>query len=209
VYAAERSIEAWTNQGDMTLDEIRAWLTKIFASAWFKKHYPKAKVWELKDGRGRRMAGGHGTRIHNECSLTLPRWARSRAVVLHELAHGLVDLHAPVDHAAHGWEFCEIFLDLVRHFLGRQAYEDLRSAFKEHRVRYTAPRKRRPLTEAQKAALRERLKKARAAKQAKEELEKMESAMQLGKWFRERWAAASHKETSMPFVKLDTGMEEE
>ena len=45
----------------------------------------------VTDGRGRRHACGSRTAIK------LPRWARTRAVVLHECAHGMAnDQHGPV-----------------------------------------------------------------------------------------------------------------
>ena len=45
---------------------------------------------EVTDGRGRRHACG------SRDVIKLPRWARTRAVVLHECAHGLApDLHGP------------------------------------------------------------------------------------------------------------------
>jgi hypothetical protein len=45
---------------------------------------------KVEDGRGRRHAAG------SRAAIKLPRWARTRAVVLHECAHGMAyDQHGP------------------------------------------------------------------------------------------------------------------
>ncbi|MGE3877377.1 MAG: hypothetical protein AB7F74_30830, partial [Parvibaculaceae bacterium] len=56
------------------------------------------------DGRGRRHACG------SRESIKLPRWARSRPVVLHECAHGLApDKHGP--------QFVRTYIELLAQFL--------------------------------------------------------------------------------------------
>ena len=80
----------------------------------------------------------------------------------HELSH----LLQPSGSAAHGWQFCSIELRLVRHFLGKEAYDKLKAEFKAGRVRFTKPRAKRELTPEQRAVLGERMAVARAAKAA-------------------------------------------
>lgn len=78
----------------------------------------------------------------------------------HELAHHLTR-HAD---EAHGWEFCATLLWLVRSRYGADVHDQLRAAFREHRVRYTAPRARRQLSDEQRVAASARLAAARAAR---------------------------------------------
>jgi uncharacterized membrane protein len=63
--------------------------------------------------------------------------------------------------AGHGWQFAETYLLLVRHVMGVDAHDRLKAQFKEHRVRFREPKKRRELSEEQRQALRERLYEAR------------------------------------------------
>ena len=59
----------------------------------------------VTDGRGRRHACGSREVIK------LPRWARTRPLVLHECAHGLAaDKHGP--------EFVRVYVDLLVRFMG-------------------------------------------------------------------------------------------
>jgi len=63
------------------------------------------------DGRGTRNAHGSPWRV------SLPRWARTGRVVLHEAAHGLTKIYCP-GKAAHGPEFVAIFAELLNIFYG-------------------------------------------------------------------------------------------
>lgn len=160
VYAAEKAavLASWNSRLE-TLPEIQDYLQDMMNRAWFKRRWPWiTKVPRLKDGRGTTHArGGAG-------GLNLPRWARSEVVVLHEMSHYLCDMTLHQPHAAHGWQFCEVYLTLVRFQCGKGAHDLLRDQFKQHKVRFKPPQTRKPLTEARKAELRAHLVKARAAK---------------------------------------------
>lgn len=90
-------------------------------------------------------------------------WSRTDAVMLHEIAHHLTGVKR-----GHDWKFAAIFLDLVRNVMGKEAHACLKAKFKEKKVRYREPRKRKPrvLTPEQKAAQTARLAKARAKREA-------------------------------------------
>ena len=60
---------------------------------------------EVGDGRGRRHAAG------SRAAIKLPRWARTRAVVLHECAHGMAD-------DRHGPGFVAAYVALLERFAG-------------------------------------------------------------------------------------------
>jgi hypothetical protein len=67
----------------------------------------------VEDGRGRRHAAGSRTVIK------LPRWARTRPIVLHECAHGLAT-------DGHGPDFVRAYVELLVEFMGleRAVLED-------------------------------------------------------------------------------------
>jgi putative metallohydrolase (TIGR04338 family) len=167
VYAAERF---WRYSGGgrhvgarnerlETVPEMQAWVDKITASAWWQQRYPHVSKITVRDGAGQRRALGYpGRRM-----ISMPKWSRSRGVILHEVAHVI----APTGTAWHGWEYCAELLALVQHFLGKEEADALRAAFDQERVRYRKPRQRRPLTEEQREVLVARLAVAREAKALK------------------------------------------
>lgn len=91
----------------LTLDECRVLAYEAINRYGFT-HQPA-----VKDGRGRRSAGANGHEID------LPKWARNRFVVLHEVAHTLTTLlenrHGVPrgSWAAHGAEYTRIFVSLL------------------------------------------------------------------------------------------------
>jgi putative metallohydrolase (TIGR04338 family) len=114
----------------------------------------------VKDGRGNKRASAHRNFI------VMPVWARYEGVVLHELAH-VINIRKYYSRyinrtiAGHGWEFCEVYLTLVYHMMGKEAYETLKKSFKAHGVKYKE-KVVRDMPEAQKEALRARMAQVRA-----------------------------------------------
>lgn len=96
----------------------------------------------VKDGRGRRTACASGSTIE------LPRWARTKPVILHELAHVLVG-----GGRGHNWPFNRAYIDLVNVFLGREWGTKLERELKKAGCR-TKPKH--PIDPARLALLRER-----------------------------------------------------
>lgn len=68
-----------------------------------RKYNPKIDV---RDGRGRRHAGAS----YEDNLITLPRWSRQTVIVLHEVAHTLVD---DQKFPYHGAEFVGLFIGLL------------------------------------------------------------------------------------------------
>ena len=60
----------------------------------------------VKDGRGRRHAGAS----YEDNLITLPRWSRQTSIVLHEVAHTLVDSQY---YPHHGAEFTGVLIGLL------------------------------------------------------------------------------------------------
>lgn len=147
------------------VSDVERFLRKQLKRQAILRRYPDAaEAFRVKDGRGTRNALAYGTH-----TISIPLWARNEAIVLHEAAHVITSRHINVRKAsAHGWEFCATLLDLVRFIMGREAHDALKQSFKDNKVRFTKPRKRKALTDEQRAALAERLASARLAKALEE-----------------------------------------
>lgn len=171
VYAAERATfhdysQPWQQAEYPTLAEATALVRRVERSASWAKLCDRggmARTWRpvtVEAGRN----GGHAWGTH---TISLGRYGRQDWVVLHELAHiATTRRYGDLAAAAHGWQFCDTYLRLVRTWLGKPQRDALRAAFRAHGVRYTAPRAKRQLTPEQKAELTARLARAREAKAA-------------------------------------------
>lgn len=152
VYKCDRDLMAVAGKLP-DIRDVERFVRKVFASKRVQDAFPEAVRWSLPsvgDGRGRSRACGGATKIK------IPRWARDEAVVLHELAH-TVCLRQTRNEAYHGWRFCATYLKLVLYLMGREAHDTLKASFKKNRVRFTEPRKRKPLDPERRAALVARL----------------------------------------------------
>ena len=65
--------------------------------------------------------------------ISLPKWARTELVILHELCH-LAIWHIKLP--GHGKEFAGLLLDLVREFMGKRYANELEASFIKHKVQY-------------------------------------------------------------------------
>ncbi|MCY2992372.1 MAG: tyrosine-type recombinase/integrase [Planctomycetota bacterium] len=89
-------------------------------------------VREVLDGRHSRFPYARGSVI------SMPFWARSKFIVIHEVAHVLCNRHYGEDSIApHGPEFAGLQVAMVSHFLGEQDGLDLRLAFTRFGVAHT------------------------------------------------------------------------
>ena len=121
-----------------TVQSIEEYVAHVLSSVWLIKRYPclaNAKI-EVRDGRGRIRACGAYSYIK------MPKWSRCKAVVLHELAHSFIKRIYHHEVAAHGWEFCDLLLEMVQHFLGSDAGSELKASYKKHRVRWHSKKTR-------------------------------------------------------------------
>jgi putative metallohydrolase (TIGR04338 family) len=146
-----------------TVADIEKFVAKTFASRRVQAAWPDSTMWlpDVHDGRGRRRAGATSSYI------TMPRALRDEGIVLHELAHTICRREHGLLVAGHGWQYCAIYLKLALYMLGREAHDALKAAFKVNRVRFSPPRRRKPLTPEQRAMLADRLTAARAAKETR------------------------------------------
>lgn len=156
-YAAENAAFDGLKAPPLSWDQTRAFVDRVFRSKWMEQRYPHAaRRWRLnciRLGKGR-----EGTRaLAGPGGITLPGWSRQPAIILHEIGHVLAPVASRHDH-----EWAAIYLKLVSRFMGKENHDRLRSSFREHRVRYTPPRKGRTLTPEQRAELVARLQRYRA-----------------------------------------------
>lgn len=149
VYKSDHALDTYGRLE--TVPEIEAFVAKLWKSERFKKRFPReigCSPPSVRDGRGRRRASG------GRCQIRMPRWSRTKGIICHELAH-TVHIRSGKGQpwcAAHGWEFCLIYLQIVYILMGWDAHDALKAAFKANRVKYRQPIKRRPLSPEQRAA---------------------------------------------------------
>ena len=107
----------------LTLKECQKFVDKILARKYVLDNYgiQAQRPIIVLDGRGRRKACA--TFHQGRRAIKLPRWARGKYVILHEVAHHLTDLNG------HRAEFASCLLDLVRHFLGQESADALQGAY--------------------------------------------------------------------------------
>ncbi len=94
---------------------------------------PNDTYLNLKDGHGTRRArgGAHGAEIR----INLPHWARHPIVILHEIAHTITPMDRYIA-ASHGRQFCSNYLALIKRWMGRDAWLEMKEQFRMKRVKY-------------------------------------------------------------------------
>lgn len=105
----------------MTLKECQKFVDKIMSRQYVIEKYRMKSPITVLDGRGRRKACA--TFHHGNRAIKLPKWARTKFVILHEVAHHLTRLDG------HKAEFASCLLDLVRHFMGKESANALQGAY--------------------------------------------------------------------------------
>lgn len=123
VYAWERAV-ALVDRRDLytatwdSLDDVRAWAEPI----WRKERGRYGRAGKAVPAIERPHRGQRSAIAHYDGRITLPRWARSPWVVLHEMAHHLAfgDRHGP--------RFVGVLIGLAARHLGHDACELMRLA---------------------------------------------------------------------------------
>lgn len=163
LYAAERTHSMWV-EPTMSWEDAQAYAKECVATfrtkepeRWLKCDMRGRGELQIHDGGGRRnAAGGYG-------KIYLPRWSRTRLVIMHEVAHCLagVSVH-------HCWEYADIYLALIKRMAGGKAWLEMVRAFRKGRVQFRDPalRKKRTLSPERKAKLAIILAAARAKRAA-------------------------------------------
>ena len=145
-----------------TISDVEKYLQKIWSSKVLKKKYPRAFAWQppsVADGRGTTRAMAYGS-----SRISIPLWARTEWVVIHEVSHIVASREQRYEIAGHGWEFCSIYLQIVRTMLGKQAHDCLKEMMRKHKVKFRQPKPKRVMTPQRLEVLRARMAVARAAR---------------------------------------------
>lgn len=174
VYKAEREAFEGTCTSQVTtnvqrFDKPKAvdrYANKVMSSSWTKKNFPRASR-PLTVNTNKKYGCAYGN--YWSTKITLPPWAWKNWVILHEIAHVLDN-----EGAAHGPFFCVVYLKLVKHFMGKEAFLALKQAFRANRVKLRRTKiggvtKKREYTPEQLEVLRERVRKAREVRMAKKQ----------------------------------------
>lgn len=144
VYAAERKAFGaafYAKVDDVSLEGLQRLVDRVTGSAtWKKLFHRNPKV--IVPGRVEVRPGYAARAAFARCgTITLPKWSRTLPIILHELAHVVAG-----GAVGHHWPFASHYIDLVGVFMGAEAKRTLKQQFKAHRVRFTPPRKRAPLS---------------------------------------------------------------
>jgi putative metallohydrolase (TIGR04338 family) len=134
VYIAEDSLK-WSKDPKFNdLPETKKYIEGVMASPFWREHFKGVNLLKLGDGRRRAHPCGGPWWGYDGISLKLPRFSRTKMIVLHEMAHGV----QPRDTAWHGPEFCQIYVALVYRFMGFDRGEELRKAFVAADIKHTS-----------------------------------------------------------------------
>ena len=124
VYDAELNCIFWDNISILPIEEIETLITDI--SLWANIAKPMLSVQGHED-----MQVAYAT--PDEIVLPFPV-TQSKPFICHEMAHVINYQLGPADH--HGPNFAKTYLEVVRNFIGKEAYDELKTAFDHLRVRY-------------------------------------------------------------------------
>lgn len=150
------------------IDQCQLFVNQVMRRAYVKKHYARGLGWPIRVKgvpNKRRWAHAYcGASLIELGTGTSAEWSRTRAVVLHEMAH-ILAYRKYMDHTgSHNWQFALVFHDLVRNVMGVEAAKLLKRGYKCYGVRVSAPRKR-VMTVEQKDAAAARLEVARTKRE--------------------------------------------
>jgi putative metallohydrolase (TIGR04338 family) len=140
VYLAETPLPSSPLPG---LPACAGFADKVVGSLWWHERFPErdlARVPRLRPGNGARQA------FYREeptgPTITLPRRYRTKAVVLHELAHWALGMDSGLPH--HGRTFARVLLDALHEFCGPERGAALADSYRTHGVHVGKPPRRGP-----------------------------------------------------------------
>lgn len=127
LYAAEKEFKNGPHPEYRKVAQIEEFIAEMIATKWWQARYPHITRIRVKDGRGTRIARGSS----QTWQISLPLWARTREIILHEVAHVLTPDELP----AHGREYAQIYYDLLLQFCGPETADKFVIGCIEHRVK--------------------------------------------------------------------------
>jgi hypothetical protein len=120
VYEADRAIATWTQE--ISNNELQAFVDNALDKRAIRARWGARKVY-VELGRG----GAHAN--YNRISLGVQ--TRNPHIICHELAHSLTSNK----YAAHGPEYCGVYLFIANVIIGPEFAKQLRAAFKAKKVK--------------------------------------------------------------------------
>ena len=127
LYAAERQCKAFLRDPLSTIGEMQNFVDSILRSRWLQTYFAASVVAPIRVIGGRQRPA---TAMNFLSTISMPKWSRTKFLVIHEVSHILAARCFGEDViAAHGPEYATLFLELVGHFLGAEDALDLHEAF--------------------------------------------------------------------------------
>ena len=137
LYAAEREVEAFLRDPLPTIAKMQEFVNHVLSSPWTREHFgtrllaEPIMVWPQAEGLDYAEAST------NWGVISVPEGMGDKFIILHELAHILVDRYYGGNATeSHGPQFATFYLMLVRQFLGAADCWDLLEAFDRNNVNY-------------------------------------------------------------------------
>jgi putative metallohydrolase (TIGR04338 family) len=120
------------------VDDIVKWINKILDYKRIRKTYGRyidqGPTINVEFCKRSTWSEAENHRIKIAASATVPIHG---LLIVHELAHVFqYRMHPNANVAAHGEEFCRIYLDLLRIVFGVEMYDDMIESFEEYGVKY-------------------------------------------------------------------------
>jgi putative metallohydrolase (TIGR04338 family) len=135
LYNAERTFGDFYRRANnlQTVGDITKWVEAIIRKRWFVELF-RINAVTIRPGTRNRVFARGGAR-GTTAVLTLPTWARTEMIVLHELAHACTP--ASSVRAGHGVEYAGTYILLIEKVLGKEKADELRDAFRKGNVDWT------------------------------------------------------------------------
>lgn len=135
VYLAETPLPSSPLPG---LDACARFVDRVVGTLWWHERFPErdlGNVPRLRPGNGARQA--FYREEDDGPTITLPRRYRTKAVVLHELAHWALGMESGLPH--HGRTFARVLLDAIGEFCGPERAAELAASYRAHGVHVARP----------------------------------------------------------------------
>lgn len=160
LYASEWEVFGWPKMEFKNMGEVEVFIWKVLSNHHVQKRYEAARKLvdgdiplKISNGAGARRAWARQS--DDLYWVSFPRAMRNKWVVVHEMAHLLTARDVP----AHGREFCQTYLHLIKLFFGQETQNKMKAAMKKHKCKYSKPHSpyKRPLTQEEKDIMLARL----------------------------------------------------
>jgi len=132
LYTAEKQIKAFLRDLLPTIGEMQGFVDSILGSRWSQDYFGSRMLAPIAVRGGRRWWQRRALAHCFMSEISMPRGARSKYIVIHEVCHILTDrFHGQDRTAAHGPEFATFLLALVGHLLAAFTRYGVAHAYRE------------------------------------------------------------------------------